>query len=53
MIKSPVVKDYIKVRFYDGNVGVKTEICQKVLLQVYVSELNIDMQKNMMNYLCP
>ena len=45
MIKSPIVNDYITVKFDDGNLGVKTEIRQKVLLHVSVREIHTDMQK--------
>ena len=45
VIKSPIVNDYITVKFDDGNLGVKTEIRQKVLLHVSVREIHTDMQK--------
>ena len=37
-----------KLRSSDGNEGVKTKICQKVLLQLSVCELHIGMLKNML-----
>ena len=45
VIPSPIASDYIKVKFYDGNGVVKTEIRQKVLLHVSVREIHTDMQK--------
>ena len=45
MIKYPISRYYITVKLYDINGGVKTELCQKMLLQVSICELNIDMLK--------
>ena len=39
----PSTNNYIKVEFDDGNWGVKNKLCQKVLLQVYIFKLHIDM----------
>ena len=36
VIQYPIAKDYITVMFDDGNVGVKTEPNQKVIIQVSV-----------------
>ena len=48
MIQCPVGNYYIKAMFDNGNVRVKTELLQKVLLQVSVCELHKDMLKNML-----
>ena len=48
VIQYTIANDYIKVRFYDGHVGVKTKLCQNVLIQVSVRELHIDILKNML-----
>ena len=45
LIQPPIKKDYIKVKFNDGIGGENTEIQQKVILQVSVRELHIDMLK--------
>ena len=45
MIKSPIENYYITAKFYDVNGGVKTELYQKVILQVLVRKLHIDMLK--------
>ena len=46
MIQYTIANGYIKVKFDDGNGGVKTAQCQKVIIQVSVRELHIDMLKN-------
>ena len=46
MVQSPIENDYITFSFDDVNGEVNTELRQKVLLQVFVRELLIDMQKN-------
>ena len=43
MIKPPIKNDYIKVNLDDGNGGEKTELSHKILLQIYVLDLHIDM----------
>ena len=43
MIQSPIINDYIKVNLDDGNGGEKTELSHKILLQIYVLDLHIDM----------
>ena len=45
VIKYPISNDYITVNCYDGIRGLKTEIRQKVILQVSVRELHIEMLK--------
>ena len=40
VIKSSISNDYITVKFDDGIRGVKTKLCQKVLLQVSSRELH-------------
>ena len=45
VIPYPISNDYIRVKFDDLIIGVKTEPHQKVLLQVSVRELHIDMLK--------
>ena len=45
MIQYPIENDYITVEFDDRNGWVKTELRQKVLLQVSVRELHIDILK--------
>ena len=45
MIQSPIENDYITVRFDDVNGGVNTELRHKVLIQLYVRELHIEMIK--------
>ena len=45
MIQYPIENDHIKFKFDYGNGGVKTELCQKVLLRVSVRELHIDTKK--------
>ena len=42
-IELPIAKYYITGNFDDGNGGVNTELSQKVILQLYVHELHIDM----------
>ena len=44
-IQSPIKNDYIKVKFDDVNGGVNTEFRHKVIIQVYICELRIDMIK--------
>ena len=44
VIHFPIAYDCIKMNFDDGNIGSKTELCQRVLLQVSICELHIDMQ---------
>ena len=46
MIQYNIANDYITVKFEYGNIGVNTELRQKLLLQVYVCELHIETQKN-------
>ena len=48
VIQSPIAKYYITIRFDDGVRGVKIKLCQKVILQVSILELHIDMIKKMM-----
>ena len=48
MIQSTIVNYYITVNFYDKNGGVNTELCHKVLLQVSVHELHIEILKDML-----
>ena len=43
VIQYPIESNCIEVKFDDGNRGVKTELSQKVILQLYVHELHIDM----------
>ena len=43
VMQSTIFNYYITVKFDDGNGGLKTELSQKVLLQVYVHELHMDM----------
>ena len=45
VIKYPIVNYYITFKFDDGIIVVKTEIHQKVILQVSVCELHIDKLK--------
>ena len=45
LIQSPIVNDYIKVKFDDRNGGVNNELCQKVFIQLSVHELQIYMLK--------
>ena len=45
MIQYPIANRYIKVNFYNGYGGVKTELSNKFLLQVSVHELHIYMLK--------
>ena len=45
VIQSPISNDYITVKFDDVIRVVKTELRKRVLLQVYVHELPIDMLK--------
>ena len=45
LIQSPISNDHSIVNFDDLNGGVNTELHQKVLLQVYVLELHINMLK--------
>ena len=42
MIQSTITNDCIKVNLDDGNVGKNSEICQRVIFQVSVRELRID-----------
>ena len=46
LIQYPIVNHYITVEFDDVKRGVKTELRQKVFIQLSVRELHIDMQKN-------
>ena len=48
VIISPIANDYITINFDYLITGVNTELRQKVFLQMYVRELHIDMQKNML-----
>ena len=48
VIQYPIANDYTTVNFDSGNGGANNEIHHKVLLQVSVSELDIDMLKNML-----
>ena len=48
VIQSPNENDFIKVVFYHINGGVKTELLQKLLLQVSVCKLHMYMLKNML-----
>ena len=43
VLQYPIANDCIKVKFDNVNGGVKTELNQKVLLQVYGREIHIDM----------
>ena len=45
MIQSPIVNDYIKSKLYGENRGTNTELHKKMLLQVYICELHIDIIK--------
>ena len=45
MIQYHIENYYITVKFNDGNGGLKTELRQKVLLQVYVREPHIEILK--------
>ena len=45
VIKYPIAKDYIAVKFDDVNEGVETELRQKVILQVSIRELHLNMLK--------
>ena len=45
VIPYTIASDYIKVKFYDGNGVVKTEIRQKVLLQISICGIHMDMLK--------
>ena len=46
VIKSCIENDYIVVKFDDGIRGSNTELRQKVLLQVSVHEVHMDIKKN-------
>ena len=46
MIQSAIENCYITVKFDNGNGGLKTELCHKVLLQLSFYELHTYMQKN-------
>ena len=48
IIQYPIENDYIIVKFDYGMRGVKTELHQKVLLQVSVRRLRIGMLKKML-----
>ena len=48
VIPYPVANCYITANFDDGIRLLKTGLNQKMLLQVYVRELYIEMQKNML-----
>ena len=41
LIQSTIENDWVTVKFYNGIIGVKTELCQKVLLQVSVREYRL------------
>ena len=45
VIKYPIANDYSTVNFNDGNGGTKTELRQKVLIQVSVRELHVGILK--------
>ena len=45
MIKSPITNDYINLKLDNENGGANTEIYQKVLIQVFVRELLMEMVK--------
>ena len=45
MIKSTIENAYIKLNLYGGNGKNKTEWCHRVIIKVYVCELNIEIIK--------
>ena len=45
VIRSRIAKNYIKVKLYDINGGSDNELCHKVLIQVSVCEIHIDILK--------
>ena len=46
MIQYTISNDYITFKFGVGNGGVETELRQKVIPQISVHKIHIDMQKN-------
>ena len=50
VIQSPIENDDNKVKFNDKNGGVKTELRQKVLLQLYICELHIDTKHMLLGF---